>query len=394
MISKLFSIIDWFIPDNIKSATDHEQFLHARVLVGSLVLSAGFCILAIVCQLVFPSCLSFIASPPISATVVWLAAFSCGVWIFRRWGLFALAGNIAMAACFAGIVNVALRLSRPDALNALLMLFALPPVMDLLVGMRAALIWLGIVAVTAPILQTVDLIDVGGHYLSGWGITCFGLLFSMYVGSYYRQGILRSLRDERLRLEFAASHDALTGLANRATFDRRLHERTDSSKSQRSRTALIMIDLDNFKPINDTYGHPAGDLVLRVTAERLSQLVRTSDLVARLGGDEFAILLDYERDIDLSEFLLRIKTQVEAPIVTNGRQLSIQCSSGAGIFPDDGDNAHQLTTQVDNRMYEEKRARKATRNIVTGISAKHGPISNGSGKAGPDIPPEKRFRSS
>lgn len=166
------------------------------------------------------------------------------------------------------------------------------------------------------------------------------------------------LSDERLRHE--ASHDPLTRLANRALFMRRLEEAIARARDEGREIALLYLDMDHFKPVNDTYGHGVGDQLLQVVAQRLSTSVRQHDTVARLGGDEFAILLDPlgEND-DLARVRDLLLGRLTSPVSLAGNLLHPRGSLGMAVYPRDGDAPDQLLAAADQAMFEIKRLRQA-----------------------------------
>jgi diguanylate cyclase (GGDEF)-like protein len=161
------------------------------------------------------------------------------------------------------------------------------------------------------------------------------------------------------QLEHKATHDPLTGLANRNLFSRRLQEAIQHASQDNLPLTVLYIDLDDFKPINDQFGHAAGDRLLRAVASRLHTIVRTTDTVARLGGDEFAILLlgigGAER---IKQLKADIETAIEAPLDQGALHLKPACSVGYASFPADGKDMDSLLHAADSCMYEIKRARK------------------------------------
>lgn len=158
-------------------------------------------------------------------------------------------------------------------------------------------------------------------------------------------------------LQQMAHHDPLTGLANRLLLDDRLQHGLNKAQRNNSLVAVLLIDLDGFKPVNDSYGHAAGDQLLRMVAQRLLGCVREADTVARLGGDEFVVVLEDGKD---SSHLERIaSTIVHAlgePYPIGGQQLHISASVGIASFPGDGQEALTLLKRADQAMYEAKAA--------------------------------------
>jgi diguanylate cyclase (GGDEF)-like protein/PAS domain S-box-containing protein len=157
------------------------------------------------------------------------------------------------------------------------------------------------------------------------------------------------------RIEFMAHHDALTGLPNRIRLRERFAQAVEQARYDKSRVALLFLDLDRFKTINDSLGHPAGDDLLRGIAERLRGCVRTQDTVCRQGGDEFLVLLGgigERREVE--EVAQRIVDGTAEPFDWEGRALPTSCSIGIAIYPDDGDDFDTLLKRADIAMYQSK----------------------------------------
>jgi diguanylate cyclase (GGDEF)-like protein/PAS domain S-box-containing protein len=156
-------------------------------------------------------------------------------------------------------------------------------------------------------------------------------------------------------LEHQASHDALTRLANRSLLEDRTRQAMALAARTHRSVAVLVLDLDNFKPINDTLGHAAGDAVLQGVAERLSASVRGADTVARLGGDEFAVVLvELGREEDAVTVARKMLDAVAQPIPLGGRELRVTASIGISMFPRDGDRTETLLRKADAAMYEAK----------------------------------------
>ncbi|MFC3124748.1 diguanylate cyclase domain-containing protein [Pseudoroseomonas globiformis] len=162
------------------------------------------------------------------------------------------------------------------------------------------------------------------------------------------------------RLAHAAQHDPLTGLPNRTLLEVRVHEAiTDAMASGRS-LAVIFIDLDRFKPINDTLGHDAGDAILRQVARRLCGAVRPTDTVSRLGGDEFIVLLSDLPAPDLWQLAAaRIQRNLAQPMSHGAHIVTVGASLGVALFPQHGTDASALLRHADAAMYGVKRGRAA-----------------------------------
>lgn len=170
----------------------------------------------------------------------------------------------------------------------------------------------------------------------------------------------RRATEEQIR--HMAQHDPLTNLPNRTLFSDRLHLAIARAKRDHEHLALMFVDLDTFKPINDLYGHDVGDLLLKEVSHRMRQSVRDSDTVARIGGDEFIILLPSigSRD-DAAHVAEKVRQAVARTYDLAGRSLEISSSIGVAIFPEDGRDALTLAKNADDAMY---RAKQSGRNKV------------------------------
>src|SRR5437763_12304808 len=170
------------------------------------------------------------------------------------------------------------------------------------------------------------------------------------------QQSLSELRVQERELRQQALHDPLTGLANRALFGERVRE---AMQRQHTPTAVVFIDLDDFKNVNDTFGHQAGDEVLRATAERIRDCLRPSDTAARLGGDEFAVLLpDVPDAAGATAVAQRIREAVEAPVHAGDRAVMVTASLGVSLGTAEANRIDELLERADAAMYRVKAAGK------------------------------------
>jgi diguanylate cyclase (GGDEF)-like protein/PAS domain S-box-containing protein len=157
------------------------------------------------------------------------------------------------------------------------------------------------------------------------------------------------------RMQHLAHHDALTDLPNRALFSDRLQQSLALAKRDKTHLALMFLDLDKFKPINDTFGHAVGDLLLKEVAIRLQNCVRESDTVSRIGGDEFVVLLPtVEAEQDAMLVADKILHSLVQPFELAGNSLSISVSIGLVVYPEHGDDERALTKNADIAMYHAK----------------------------------------
>ncbi len=172
-------------------------------------------------------------------------------------------------------------------------------------------------------------------------------------------GICRNINERKHaedQIRFMALHDVLTGLPNRSLLMDRLTQALLHAERSHTGATVIFIDLDNFKLVNDSLGHNAGDALLKVMAERMVGCVRATDTVARLGGDEFVVLLigQPESPLPASAVLDKIRAAVTAPVSIEGRLFHVTCSIGVAKFPEDGTDPETLLMNADVAMYKAK----------------------------------------
>ena len=171
-------------------------------------------------------------------------------------------------------------------------------------------------------------------------------IFGISVACYYRS------RQQVLQL---AREDSLTGLPNRRCIDERLAQTLAESKRSGESFAVIMADINEFKQVNDRFGHSAGDQLLGAIAERLRNAVRDADFAGRLGGDEFLVIArPVDSQVSLDQIVSRLRTSMEGPLDIPGGSFYVTMSIGAAVCPADGDTADQLLSAADTKMYLDK----------------------------------------
>lgn len=158
------------------------------------------------------------------------------------------------------------------------------------------------------------------------------------------------------RIHHLATHDVLTGLPNRSLLDDRLHQELRHARRKQGRFAVVFLDLDHFKTVNDTLGHHVGDQLLAVVAHRLAQPLRETDTLTRQGGDEFVLLLSDigEGVADVLRVCERLQASLSAPIAIGGRDWPVAASMGIALYPDDADQADHLMQKADAALYRAK----------------------------------------
>ena len=165
----------------------------------------------------------------------------------------------------------------------------------------------------------------------------------------------QQLKHKQEQLIFLSEHDPLTNLVNRRAFDKALENAIVKANRTQCKLAIFFIDLDDFKSVNDTFGHEAGDAILVEVASRITAAIRESDFVGRFGGDEFVICLDLLHDFDIvAKKAEQLLDAINAPIEFNGRTLKVGASIGVSYFPDQTKNKEVLLSIADEAMYRAK----------------------------------------
>jgi diguanylate cyclase len=182
-----------------------------------------------------------------------------------------------------------------------------------------------------------------------------------------------ALREQADLNEYQANHDALTGLPNRVLFGDRVRQAVLAARREKRGVAVMLMDLDRFKEVNDTLGHLAGDALLKEVADRLSGVLRASDTVARLGGDEFGLILPGQSEPAVVVTAIeRIAEAIERPILVHGLPVGIEASIGVAFYPDNGDELDSLLRCADAAMYRAK-DEHLTHCFFDGASCRHDP---------------------
>ncbi|CAH2604942.1 GGDEF domain-containing protein [Rhodovastum atsumiense] len=198
---------------------------------------------------------------------------------------------------------------------------------------------------------------------------------TLLLSAHHHAQMLAHDRERRRAEEarFQAQHDGLTGLANRGLFNERLEQAIATARGSRHRVGVLFIDLDNFKTVNDSQGHDMGDRLLKLVADRLLAITRSSDTVARLGGDEFAVVTALEvTGTDLSGMCHRILQDLRQGFAAEFPDLTIGASIGIAVCPDDGEDVASLLRSADIAMYQAKTAGKGSFRFFSPDHAREG----------------------
>ncbi|MFX1673223.1 sensor domain-containing diguanylate cyclase [Paraburkholderia sp. A2WS-5] len=203
----------------------------------------------------------------------------------------------------------------------------------------------GVLKVVAPEVAAFDEADIEALSL---------------ISGLIAAAMFHAARHETSELYLQATHDALTGLPNRALFYDRLRQSVDLATRSEGRLGVLNLDMDGLKPINDRYGHRAGDAAIKETAARIVKNCRRVDTAARVGGDEFAMILPgISSRKDAESHSRRIVEKVGEPFEFEGRPIELGVSVGFALLPEDGVEMTRLIDHADQAMYEAKRGRKA-----------------------------------
>ncbi|MDO9281746.1 MAG: diguanylate cyclase [Methylotenera sp.] len=197
--------------------------------------------------------------------------------------------------------------------------------------------------------------DIYPEWLTITAVKDAGGVITHYVGTMIDITARKAIED---RVHHLAHYDVLTDLPNRALLSDRLHQALAQAKRDKSKLALIFLDLDYFKPVNDELGHEIGDLLLKQVALRLQHCIkRETDTLSRVGGDEFVIILSHiESDQDAALMADKIILSLMRPFEIEENVINISCSVGIGVYPSHGKDATSLMRVADNAMYQAKRA--------------------------------------
>jgi len=176
---------------------------------------------------------------------------------------------------------------------------------------------------------------------------------------------ITAVKETQRRVDFLATHDELTGLPNRTLFLDRLRQTIARTNRKAAQFALLFIDLDNFKVVNDSLGHAAGDALLIEAARRLRHCVRVMDSVARFGGDEFALLIEDATSAEAEMAACRIAQELTEPVTIGGQDIHVSASVGICFYPSDGTDSGTLLKNADSAMYHAKESGKSTYRFFT-----------------------------
>lgn len=270
-------------------------------------------------------------------------------------------------------VGVVLWLEQGIRDSAAVMAMTFPVVVSAMAGSR--LLFFTTTALAALVLMAVALGDITGlhpHHVRpvrlsalislevvmlavGASIALIARDLRHALHDAYQQAA--SAREARRQMEALAFLDPLTGLPNRAAMAQHFEREAARASRDQRRLGVFFLDLDNFKTVNDSLGHPAGDALLRQVAEALLSVVRKGDVVSRIGGDEFMVLVpDLQSDLDVPALADKLVKRLTQPFQVDGASVTATCSLGIALYPDDGHDFAELVKRADTAMYHAKNA--------------------------------------
>ncbi len=357
------SAVGWFLPrPAIQSELERlraELVVTFNLIFG--VLAAGVAIL-MVTVLDMPQVSREVAIVVMPAFVVGLGVGLTAV----RVGALELAAHTTVANVFATMAVSALMLGGIQSSVVALWVMA-PIVAGLLSGKRACTAWSGaVIATTATLfvlqqtglvyIPSMDIPTYRATALINLSIACIGA--SAVIGAYetINANLRRTIALERAKFRYQAGHDILTQLPNRRLFMELQETALRRADRTKQKVGLFMIDLDEFKSVNDEHGHPAGDRMLQAVGNRLRRFLRVTDAVARLGGDEFAVLVELLDSREAAHtFALRLQSELSGDVeIAPGVVGTLSASIGVALYPDDGDTVEELHEAADAAMYAAK----------------------------------------
>lgn len=364
-VDKLQRLVSYFIPNSLQTKELSSNFLRAQLLV--IILLSDLLVTGFAFFIVFFS--DNYADSKEVATILFSAIFA-GVFYsllrLKKVGDLIISANIFIFTGFIGFVAAIALTGGLESTTTAHLLYILPVFAFMISGRLWGIFWTVVVCLTVVAYYILHLKGVRfysltsaetqlGTHVGLWMFAMALIATCLYIYELLLSKLNQEIKNRSKQYAYESLHDPLTSLSNRRLFERRAREAIDFAISGNLKAAIIYIDIDDFKPVNDLHGHHVGDEALKIIANRLQQVVRSSDTVARLGGDEFAILLHGARDaktINLlaKKFLVSLSKQMQI------EQHSIQLGASLGvvIIPDNCTQLDLALRLADSTMYRAK----------------------------------------
>ncbi len=361
----LLKLLDLFIPQHLKNSP--SDLMKCYVLLGILFSNLLFSFLAVFVLGWVIGLEGQVRTLAVGITSATFFGYTLTLIIFKITKSVTLGSNCFLIVLVVTIFPPVLITGGYQESPVLQMYMLIPVSAFLLTGLVSGIIWtlftIGCcVALAAayhfnfyhsqmiPSQDLMHLLNLGLHVM----------LFCMVAGvlvvyELINENLKDKLNEEKSKFEHRASHDALTSIPNRFEFFRRLNTGVAECGNRDQKLAVVYIDLDGFKPVNDQYGHHVGDELLKVISERLLGVLRSSDTVARLGGDEFSLILPgLNVPEDINMVVGKVLASIREPIVIEGHDIVVHGSAGISVFPDFSKDTNTLCKQADAAMYKAK----------------------------------------
>jgi len=356
---KIVDFLDQFIQERLKG--DFVSHSRARISLVILLLNILLMLFIFLFRLIFtsiPEGYFGISLYLLSGMILFISLLLV---ILRRRGWISFIANIYLLQGFLAVVVLYFLQAEVNGDSLLLFLPALAILSFILTGLINGVIWNLIIVLTHMALLIHSL---GEQFTGNYDhptilfATYLIIFFSGSTYEYITSRLMVQLNFERNLYKDKAHLDKLTGIPNRYRFDMFLDKAIVRSHNSDETFALVYIDLNGFKPINDTYGHNAGDQVLRSVAERLNRTIRHSDLAARLGGDEFAVIFQNLKDMrGLKIAAEHLNRAIEEPIeIEGGVEVTLSGAMGALLYEKGMGDRDALVKLADQQMYKAKKS--------------------------------------
>ncbi len=362
--NRFIALLDWFVARHY--ADNINLLFRARLLAGTLLVLGGVLFLFML-YMAYGSPLGeesriaavqFIAPLLLMYALLLVALYVIGGLNFCSHALLFVSIVVLMTSVFYS--------GGPAVSPARPMLMVLVVMAYCLTGLKGGLFWTASILLVQAGFFYLMLRDYSFPYLGdqladgysvafNWILAVFNSSAVMVVYERINYRLSEQLEREKENFAHQAHHDALTGLHNRARFDDELERALLRAERSGDRVGLMYLDLDGFKPVNDTLGHEAGDVVLRAVASRLKARLRRADAIARLGGDEFAIIVEQLDDPSvLGAIAKSVLACIREPVDSLPGHPYVTASIGIAVYPDHADNAGDLLRRADQAMYQAK----------------------------------------
>lgn len=364
-MSPLIKLLDQFIPEHLHN--NPPELMRSYILLGVIFTNLTTTSLFLVFLLTvidLPKSNMLMATGMILIT---LMGCSLALAIYKRTKDYRLTGNtllFTLLLIIGGGIQITGGYSESPVLQLLLMI---PVCGFLLIGKTSGLTWLAMTLMMCGVLYLLDSQQIVTTQLIIFekdrrillvaiqGILLLAVGGVLVVYELINDSLKAKLEEERNKFEYKASYDDLTGIPNRFEFFKRLEKSIVECYRREQKLAVVYIDLDGFKPVNDLYGHHAGDKLLCEIAVRIENAVRLSDTVARIGGDEFALILPgIHAQEDIEKVMAKVQLLISAPVIVDNHELKISASLGVAIYPDNSRDIDELCKYADIAMYQAK----------------------------------------